>query len=257
MSIGPGWPFLGLVVTGILALVLLPGCGLLVVDQAPGDRVRLDAPSLADVDPRVDALTAPIRTLSARSAKRNVRRGAVRIRNTGCDGTPTGLGFALDSRLLVARRDVLPGGGGLRVATRRGRAIAVAAPRVYRLGEFGIARVERRLPRPLPLGRSLALGASVAVIRYPLTGRTRLLPGVVVDRVAGARFGVRGDVVRLTSALPDDEPGGPVIDARGRIVAVAFATDPQTGFAVAVPVGALRALVAKGALDALPRCDAA
>ena len=70
MSIGPGWPFLGLVVTGILALVLLPGCGLLVVDQAPGDRLRLDAPSLADADPRVDALTAPIRTLSGRSAKR-------------------------------------------------------------------------------------------------------------------------------------------------------------------------------------------
>jgi hypothetical protein len=34
--------------------------------------------------------------------------------------------------------------------------------------------------------------------------------------------------MRLTSAVPDDDPGGPVIDAHGRIVGVAFATDPPT-----------------------------
>lgn len=254
MIVGPGWAFLGLLAIGIAAVVLLPGCGIVVVDAAPSGGLRLYAPRLVEADSTVEARSAAVSTLSLARARRQVRRGALRIRNTGCDGIPTGSGFALDSGLLIAYRDVLPGAGRLRVASRNGRARTVDAVRVYRLGEFGIARVGR-LPRTLPYGRSAALGSSVAVIGYPLSARPRLLPGVVVDEVAGARFGVRGHVLLLTSALQKDEPGGPVIDARGRVVAVAFATDQRTGLTVAVPVRALRTLVTAGALDALPRCD--
>ena len=77
---------------------------------------------------------------------------------------------------------------------------------------------------------------------------------VVVDRVAGAPFGVRGRVLRLTSPLRPGDAGGPVIDAKGRLVAVAFATDPTTGLAVAVPLDTLHALVAARALDRVPAC---
>jgi S1-C subfamily serine protease len=257
LIIGPGWPFLGLVVAGILALLLVPGCGIVVVDNASNDRLRLYAPGLVDVDPLVEARTSPrILAVSRARAKRHVRRGALRIRSTECDGKPTGSGFALDSKVLIAHEDVLPGAGRLKVAPRKGRRVAVDATSVIRLGDFGIARVERRLPRMLPLRRSsIALGASVAVVGYPLAAKPRLLRGVVVDRVAGAPFGVPGRVIRLTSALRHDEPGGPVIDAKGRIVAVAFTTDPETGLAVAVPIRTLRALVAKRALEALPPCD--
>ncbi len=73
--------------------------------------------------------------------------------------------------------------------------------------------------------------------------------------MAGAPFGVHGRVVRLTSSLRHDEPGGPVIDAKGRIVAVAFMTDPRTGLAVAAPIATLRSLVAARSLEALPPCD--
>jgi hypothetical protein len=48
-----------------------------------------------------------------------------------------------------------------------------------------------------------------------------------------------------------------VLDAKGRLVAVAFTHDPGTGLAVAVPIGTLRALVAKRALDALAPCNRA
>ena len=47
----------------------------------------------------------------------------------------------------------------------------------------------------------------------------------------------------------------PVVDAKGRIVAVAFATDPRTGFAIAAPVSTIRSSVAAGSLEALSRCD--
>ena len=66
--------------------------------------------------------------------------------------------------------------------------------------------------------------------------------------------GVRGRVLRLTSPLPPGDAGGPVIDAKGRLVAVAFATDPTTGLAVAVPLDTLRALVTARALDPVPAC---
>jgi S1-C subfamily serine protease len=255
LIIGPGWTFLGLLAVGIAAFSLIPGCGIVVVDEAPGGQVRLEAPPLVEVDPRVEARAAAIANVAPGRATRKVRGGMLRVRNTGCDGIPTGSGFALGSKILIAHRDVLPGAGALKVAPRNGRARALDAARVYRLGEFGIARVERPLPRKLPFGRSTSLGTSVAVVGYPLSAKPRLLPGVVVDRVAGAPFGVHGRVMRLTSALRHDEPGGPVIDAKGRIVAVAFATDPRTGLAVAIPIRTLRSLVARRALEALPPCE--
>jgi serine protease DegQ len=255
LIVGPGWAFLGLLAIGIAAVVLLPGCGIVVVDAAPSGEVRLDAPRLVEADASVEGRPAAVATLSPVRARRQVRRGALRIRNTGCNGIPTGSGFALGSGLLIAHRDVLPGAGRLRVASRTARARTVDAGRVYRLGEFGIARVGGRLPRPLPSVRSTALGASVAVIGYPLSARPRLLRGVVVDQAPGAPFGVRGPVMLLSSTLAPNEAGGPVIDAKGRLVALAFTTDPRTGLTVAVPVRALRSLVAAGALDALPRCD--
>ena len=100
-----------------------------------------------------------------------------------------------------------------------------------------------------------ASGASVAVVGYPLSRAPRLFPGVVVDAVAGAPFGIRGPVLRLTSDLRADEAGGPVVDAKGRIVAVAFTTDPRTGFAIAAPISTIRSSVANGSLEALARCD--
>ncbi len=254
MIVGPGWTFLGLVAAGVVAFLLVPAFGVLVVDKPPDGQGRLDAPALVEADARVQARAATVATLSPARATLRVRREVLRIRNTGCDGVPSGSGFALGSRLLVTDRDVLPGAGTLAVAPRSGRMKSVDAARVYRLGELGIARVEGRLPRSVPDGESSALGASVAVVGYPLTAKPRLLPGVVVDSIAGAPFGVRGRVMRLTSALRHDDPGGPVIDAKGRVVGVAFATDPRTGFAVAVPIRTLRSLVDANALEALAPC---
>jgi hypothetical protein len=257
VTVGPGWPFLGLVAVGIAALVLAPGCGLLVVDEAPSGHVRLDAPALVELDSRVAGRSVAVASLSTTRARRQARRGLLRIRATGCDDVPTGSGFALGPTILLAHGDVLTGAGALKVGRRGGRAKTLRAARVFRLGELGVAQVTGRLPRALPVVGRAALGASVAVVGYPLSAAPRLIPGVVVDRVAGTRFGVRGSVMRLTSALGDDDVGGPVVDARGRIVGVAFTTDPRTGFAVAAPIRTLRSLVARGALEAVPPCDGA
>jgi hypothetical protein len=253
--LGAGWAFLGLVAVGIAMLVLVPACGVVVVNEAPAGTVDLAAPTLLEADPAVEARAGAVATMSLARARRQTRAVALRIRNAGCDGVRAGSGFALDSKLLLAGKDVVPGGAALRIASRRSRAKTVGATRVYRLGELVVARVDRRLPRAGTNGVRTATGAAVAVVGYPLGGTPRLLPGVVVDTVPGKRFGLRGHVLRLTSDLRRDEPGGPVVDAKGRIVAVAFATDPRTGFAIAAPIATLRSAVAAGSLEALDRCD--
>jgi hypothetical protein len=255
--IGSGWGFLGLLAVGIVAFALIPGCGLVVVDKAPSGQEQLDAPPLVEVDARVEARTATVAAVALDRAAGQVRHGVLHVRTTGCDGKPTGAGFALGPKLVLAPRDVLPGAGALRVASVTGPARALDTSRVYRLGDFAIAQVDGRLPHRMPAKGSVALGSSVAVVGYPLSADPRLTPGVVVDRIAGTPFGVRGPVLRLTSILGHGEPGGPVIDAGGRIVGVAFATDPRTGFAVAAPIDTLDALVAKRALEALPSCGGA
>jgi len=253
LILGAGWAFLGLVVVGLAMLVLVPGCGLVVVNESPAGGVDLAAPALVEADPAVEAKTAPVVTMSLARVRRQARSAALRIRNAGCDRA--GSGFALDSKLLLAGRDVVPGAGALRISSRKSAARAVGASRVYRLGDLVVARVAGRLPRRGAAVTRAHSGASVAVVGYPLSRAPRLFPGVVVDTVAGAPFGVRGPVLRLTSDLRRDEAGGPVVDAKGRIVAVAFATDPRTGFAIAAPVSTIRSSVAAGSLEALSRCD--
>jgi S1-C subfamily serine protease len=236
-------------------LVLASGCGVLVVADPSSGETKLAAPALVEPEPEVAARRAGVWTVSLGRARKQVRRGLLRLKSASCDGTPSGSGYALDGHIVLAQVDVLPGAGILKVAPRKRRAKTFGARHVFELGELGVARVDGRLPRRLSSAPGAPLGASVAVVAYPLTSSPRLLRGVVVDRVAGAPFGVRGRVLRLTSPLRPDDPGGPVIDAKGRLVGVAFTTDPTTGLAVAVPLDTLRSLVTKRALEAQPPCE--
>jgi S1-C subfamily serine protease len=253
--VGPGWAFVGLVAVGLAMLVLASGCGVLVVADPSSGETKLAAPALVEPEPEVAARRAGVWTVSLGRARKQVRRGLLRLKSASCDGTPSGSGYALDGHIVLAQVDVLPGAGILKVAPRKRRAKTFGARHVFELGELGVARVDGRLPRRLSSAPGAPLGASVAVVAYPLTSSPRLLRGVVVDRVAGAPFGVRGRVLRLTSPLRPDDPGGPVIDAKGRLVGVAFTTDPTTGLAVAVPLDTLRSLVTKRALEAQPPCE--
>jgi hypothetical protein len=237
----------------LVLTTLLTGCGIVVTDAAPSDSVEIAAPKLVPVFPEVEALaSAPTRTLSLARVRRVARRAALRISIPACDDEFTGRGFALDSHTLIADHDVLPGAGWVRVSTRNHRSTAVGAASAYRVGDLGVARVARRLPRKLAVGRSIAAGASVVVVAER-GGKLRMLPGVVVDSVKGAPYGARTKVLRVTSAVRDGDVG-PVLDARGRIVAVALTVDPRTTLGVAIPVSALRGRTAVRTLEALEAC---
>lgn len=253
MILGPGWAFLGLLAVGLATLVLVPGCGLVVVSKAPTGEVRLEAPTLVEADPVVEARGGAPATVSLGRVGSQVRRASLRIRNT-CDGDRSGSGLVLGDGLLLTDPGVVPGASRFSISSRTIPAKTVAASRVYRLGALALAEVDGGLPKARALSKLPASGASVAVVGYPSDDAPKPLPGVVVDSVAGAPFGVPGPVLRLTSALRHDEPGGPVVDAKGRIVAVAFANDPVTGLGVAAPIATLRSLAKKRSLEILPAC---
>jgi hypothetical protein len=238
----------------LVVTVLLTGCGIVVTDEAPTDDLRVSAPALVEAFPEVEALApAPTRTLSLGGARRIAQRAALQIRIPACDDDFLGRGFALDSHTLIAHHDALPGGGWVRVETADRRSTAVGAASAYRVGELGVARVARLLPRRLRPARSVAAGASVVVFAER-RGKLRMLRGVVVDSVPGARYGARTKVLRVTSAVRDGD-AGPVLDAKGRIVAVVFAFDPHTTLGLAVPVAALRGRAVARTLEGLQACD--
>jgi S1-C subfamily serine protease len=242
-------------IPALLTAAFLAGCGGVVVEEPPNEPLRAPVPPVVEVDPSVGSeVSAPIPTLARDSAERKARRGTLRVRNTACDGVSTGSGFALDAHTLITNRHVLAGASLLEVSTWSGRTLDVDSASVSRLGDLGIARVERRLPEVLPLGRQVASGASVTAVGYPLGGELRLLPGVVVDYVSGGKFGIPGHVMRLTANVQPGNSGGPVLDARGRVVAVVFAIELATDLALAIPVETLRGLVAGRDLESLPPC---
>jgi S1-C subfamily serine protease len=239
----------------LLAVLVLTGCGAVVAEAPPDDPVRAPVPRLVPLDPDVRAEgTATIPTLARDSAERKARRGTVRVRNTACDGVYTGSGFALDAHTLVTNRHVLAGASLLELSTWDGRTLPVRSAFVSRLGDLGIAHVDRPLPQVLTLGGAIPRGSSVTAVGYPLGGELRLLPGVLVDEVSGAPFGIPGSVMRLTTAVQHGNSGGPLLDANGRVVGVIFAIEIRTRLALAIPVATLRHLVATRDLAPLPPC---
>ena len=238
----------------LVVTVLLTGCGIVVTDEAPIDALEVSAPALLPAFPEVEVLApAPTLALSLGRARRIAKKAALEIRIPACDDDALGRGFAIDVHTLVAPRAAVPGGGWVRVKTANRRSTAVGAASAYRLGELGVVRVAHRLPRELPLGRGVAAGASVVVVTER-DRKLRMLPGVIVDSVPGARFGVRTKVLRLTSDVREGD-AGPVLDAKGRIVAAVFGVDSRTSLGMAIPVTALRGRAALRTVESLTACD--
>jgi S1-C subfamily serine protease len=101
--------------------------------------------------------------------------------------------------------------------------------------------------RTLPAGnaRALRVGDPVAVIGSPFENRSSLSTGVVsqLDRqiaAPGVCFRTTG-AIQTDAAVNPGNSGGPLLDARGRVVGMVTAINPSArgGVAYAVPIGAV------------------
>lgn len=235
-------------------VLIASGCTL--VAEKPPETVRLkDPPPIIRADPDAARL-AQVKpaTLARDGAERAARTMTVRVRNTGCQGVATGSGFALDRHTLVTNRHVLAGADELELGTWDGKSLNVSSASVGRLVDLGVVSTAATLPGVGRYGVRPRDGDDVAVVGYPLGGPLTITKGTVVDRVDGGKFEVPGEVMRMTALVQPGNSGGPVLDAKGRIVGVVFAIEIGTRLALAIPVDTLRGLISRGDLQGVPPC---
>lgn len=118
------------------------------------------------------------------------------------------------------------------------------------LGDIAVITVAGVLPVSADLEGRGGPGAPVTAVGFPSGGPLELAEGEVVDEVDGRGFGVAGPVLRVTSELEPGNSGGPLLDARGRVVGVAFAVEVATGLGLALPLDTVDALLD----EAVPGC---
>jgi S1-C subfamily serine protease len=231
------------------------GCGVQ-ASAPPDEEPTISVPRLVRVSSDVpSAVRVEVPKLRAQSFARRARKLTVRVRNISCLGVGTGSGFAIARDLLVTNRHVLAGAAILEVSTWDGRSLEVDTAEVGVLGDLGIAFVKGTLPRVGSYGRPPKPTTPITVAGYPLGGELALTSGTVVDYVDGARgLGVPGRVMRLTARVQPGNSGGPVLDAKGKIVAVVYAIEIATGYGLAIPVDTLRSLIRVGGYEPVPPC---
>jgi S1-C subfamily serine protease len=235
-------------------LLTVGGCGLQ-ASAPPDEEPKVVAPTLKSVSGEVpEAVRVKVPRIAAESFQRRARKLTVRVRNISCLGVGIGSGFAVARDLLITNRHVLAGAAVLEVSTWDGRTLEVDAAEVGVLGDLGVAVVNGRLPGIGSYGRPPQETAPLTVAGYPLGGKLALREGTVIDYVDGYRFGIPGQVMRLSARVQPGNSGGPVLNGKGKIVAVVFALELATGYGLAIPVDTLRSLARTGGFESVPAC---
>ena len=225
--------------TRVVAVALLAaalaaaGCG--------AERVPPPGP---DPDLRAAALPAAAAQDRELAFQRRVEPYVLRVRAFGCGRVWTGSGFALSRNLFITNRHVVAGAEELQADTFDGRTLkvrrALAAPRPY--ADLALAYVDGRLPKAARVGPLARPGQSIFALGFPLGEEFTFSPGEVFDYVK-APDGIRGSAFRIDAFVTHGNSGGPVVDARGRVVGVVYRLDEHhPDLRMAVPIPALRAV---------------
>lgn len=232
----------------------LSGCGLQ-ASAPPEEEPTVSTPSVAQVSSDVPAaVRVKVPKIAADSFTRRAQKLTVRVRNISCLGVAVGSGFAIDRDILITNRHVLAGAAVLQVSTWDGHSLQVDAAKVGVLGDLGVAVVHGRLPQVGSYGEPPPPTTPITVAGYPLGGKLTLRQGAVIDYVDGSRLDVPGRVMRVSARVQPGNSGGPVLDAKGKVVAVVYAIEIATNYGLAIPVDTLRALIRSGGYEPVPPC---
>jgi S1-C subfamily serine protease len=192
--------------------------------------------------------------LISHSLHRKAEEMVVRIRNINCQGLDIGSGFAIDAHTLLTNRHVLAGASELEVSTWDGHDYRVTAADVGRLVDLGVVRVNRNLPYHTYVHARPVVGERVQFVGFPLGGPETFSAGRIVGFASGANLCVAGKVIRLTANVQPGNSGGPVLDSKGRVVAIVYAIELATGYGLAIPLDTLHSLIRVGGFQAVPPC---
>lgn len=169
----------------------------------------------------------------------------------------SGTAFAVGDGLWFTARHVIDGCDDVGIQTERRKAIK-ASVRVHRNADVALLTT-RTGPAPFAVAPAAAVGEDGYMVGFP-----KGAPGAVHARKIGdttlrerGRYNTRetADVWAERSRIPNrfgslgGLSGGPVFDARGRIVGAVLAEEPRRGRVFAAQPATLRGLVADSAAD--------
>lgn len=193
----------------------------------PGLRETLPPP-----DPSV------LRSAGARAAAQAV----VKVEGTACGVGTQGSGWVVRPGLVATNAHVIAGHGGTRVLAPNGQTVAARAVHVDVANDIALLRVRDLAIDPLRVLAQTELPRPVALLGYPRNGPLTATAGTAGDPrtvISPDAYGRRARprvVVPLRGDVQPGESGGPVVDRRGRVVAMIFGGTRQGRGGYAVPV---------------------
>jgi S1-C subfamily serine protease len=207
----------------------------------------LDALARIDPLPSVHGpaatVPAPTRAILRSGAVHRAGRSVVRVYGMACGLGIEGSGWVVSPGLVVTNAHVVAGEAHTQVQVDGiGPDLAGEVVGFDVHDDIALLRVPGLKLRSLSLAPSAPSGTSAAILGYPLDGAFNVQPGRIGEtgtvRTQNA-YG-QGDVARsitpLRGKIRPGNSGGPVIDARGRVLATVFAAITDTsrpgGFAI-------------------------
>jgi S1-C subfamily serine protease len=164
----------------------------------------------------------------------------VRVLGTACGLGVEGSGWAVRPGLVVTNAHVIAGSEDTTVTTQGG--VELDATPVYYdpVDDLALLRVGANLPT-LTISEQRESGAGAAVLGYPENGPYAVAParlGETRPTISEDSYGngpVERTIVALRGSVRSGNSGGPLLDARGRVVGTVFAattSGPPGGFAI-------------------------
>jgi S1-C subfamily serine protease len=215
-------------------------------DRLPPSGVILHALARFDPVPRIAgpeaAVPPPRAAIARRPAVRAAGASVVRVVGSACGLGLEGSGWIARPGLVVTNAHVVAGEDDTQVQVD-GRAPGLDAQPVLfdPRNDVAVLRVAGLTRRALPLASHPRSGTSAAIMGYPENGPFRIRAGrigrtqTVISNDAYGRGPIRRRMTPLRGTVLSGNSGGPMVDARGRVVTTVFAattSGPRGGFGV-------------------------
>ena len=199
-----------------------------------------------DPFPRIDgpeARVAPPRAGIGRDPEvRAAAASVVKVLGTACGLGVEGSGWVAGPGLVVTNAHVVAGQQDTRVLPRgEGQGLTAHAVAFDPRNDLAVLRVEGLGADALPLADEPRPGTSAAILGFPHNGSYDVRPGrlgetrTTVTQDAYGRGPVERRLTSLRGVVRSGNSGGPMVDARGRVVATIFAatvSGPRGGYGV-------------------------
>ncbi len=199
--------------------------------------------------------------LSTTDAAR-VARSVVKVEGVACNRIQDGSGFVVADGLVATNAHVVAGEERTQVQRDDGSYVDADVVLFDPARDLALLRVPRLDRPPLPIGESVA-GAKGGVFGHPGGEPLRIAPFAVSTPITATGKDIYGgavaerEVLVVAASLRPGDSGAALVDAKGRVVGVAFAVAPdRPGVAYALDTVELRAVLRSAVAAPVPtgRC---